>query len=70
MLIKGQKADLVQGLEDLLLNKYDINNGLQSHIIYKNFDEVQINKDKSFIIEVKKSMAELVDLLNQIKNIS
>ena len=70
MLIKGQKADLVQGLEDLLLNKYDINNGLQSQIIYKNFDKVQINKDKSFIIEVKKSMAELLDLLNQIKNIS
>ena len=70
MLIKGQKADLVQGLEDLLLNKYDINNGLQSHIIYKNFDDFQINKDKSFIIQVKKSMAELVDLLNQIKNIS
>lgn len=59
ILIKGKKMDLTGSLEDLLLNKYDINNGLQSHIIFKNFDEDQIDKDQSFVIEVKKSMAEL-----------
>ena len=69
-LIKGKKVCLLEGLEDLLLNKYDIKNGLQSHIIFKNFDEDQIKKDQSFILEVKKSMAELLDLLNQIKDIS
>ena len=65
------KKDLNSGLKELLSdNKYNIENGILSHIIYKNFDDKQINKNEPFIIEVKKSMAELIDLLNQIKNIS
>ena len=60
------------GLDELLPNikKYDINNDIKSHIIYKNFDDSYIKKDEPFILEVKKSMDTLPELLNQIKNIS
>ena len=70
-IIEGQK-DLMTGLKELLPNnnKYDINNDIKSHIIYKNFDDSYIKKDEPFILEVKKSMDTLPELLNQIKNIS
>ena len=70
-LIEGRK-DLMTGLDELLSNdnKYDINNDIKSHIIYKNFDDSCISEDRHFIIEVKKSMDTLPDLLNQIKDIS
>ena len=68
--LNKNKIDLNSGLKELLDNKYDIKNEIKSHIIYKNFDDPQINKNEPFIIEVKKSIAELAGLLNQIKNIS
>ena len=67
---RRENKDLNSGLKELLDNKYNIENEIKSHIIYKNFDDPQINKNEPFIIEVKKSIAELEDLLNQIKNIS
>ena len=54
------------GLDDLLLN-YKNQNDIKSHIIYKNFDELYINVNTPFIIEVKKSLNSLISLLNQIK---
>lgn len=68
--INKNKIDLISGLNELLSNNYNIENGIRSHIIFKNFEENQINENEPFIIEVKKSMAELNSLLNQIKNIS
>ena len=70
-IIEGKK-DLMTGLGELLpnINKYDIKNDIKSHIIYKNFDDSYIEKDEPFILEVKKSMNTLPELLNQIKNIS
>lgn len=70
-IIEGKK-DLMTGLGELLpnINKYDIKNDIKSHIIYKNFDDSYIEKDEPFILEVKKSMDTLPELLNQIKNIS
>ena len=68
--INVEEKKLKDGLEELKLNKYNIENELFAHIIYKNFKEVKINENEKFILEVKKSMGELTDLLNQIKNIS
>ena len=68
--LNKEEIYLKDGLEDLLANVYDIENDIKSHIIFKNFKEEQINENESFILEVKKSMAELLSLLNQIKNIS
>ena len=66
------KKDLKKGLEDLLSaeKKNKIINDIQSHIIYKNFDDPYINENIPFILEIKKSMNFLISLLNQIKNIS
>ena len=64
------KINLEDGLNALLLDEYNINNDIQSHIIFKNFEKSQIDENASFIIEVKKSMAELTDLLRQIKEIT
>ena len=68
--LNKKKIILEEGLKDLLSDIYDIDNDTRSHIIFKNFEEEQINKNEPFILEVKASMAELIDLLNQIKNIS
>ena len=67
--LEKSKIDIMTGLGDLIL-KYDDKNDIQSHIIYKNFDEPYINVNTPFIIEVKKSLDSLISLLNQIKNIS
>jgi len=67
--LEKSKIDIMTGLGDLIL-KYDDKNDIQSHIIYKNFDEPYINVNTPFIIEVKKSLNSLISLLNQIKNIS
>ena len=67
--LEKSKIDIMTGLGDLIL-KYDDKNDIQSHIIYKNFDEPYINMNTPFIIEVKKSLDSLISLLNQIKNIS
>ena len=66
------KKDLKEGLKDLLSaeKKNKIINDIQSHIIYKNFDDPYINENIPFILEIKKSMNFLISLLNQIKNIS
>ena len=66
------KKDLKEGLKDLLSaeKKNKIINDIQSHIIYKNFDDPYINENIPFILEIKKSMDFLISLLNQIKNIS
>ena len=66
------KKDLKKGLEDLLSaeKKNKIINDIQSHIIYKNFDDPYMNENIPFILEIKKSMNFLISLLNQIKNIS
>ena len=66
---KGEKK-LEEGLKDLMDNIYDKDNDLQCHIIFKNFKEDSIDKNEPFILEVKKSMGELTDLLRQIKEIS
>ena len=67
--LEKSKIDIMTGLDKLLLN-YNDQNDIQSHIIYKNFDEPYINVNTPFIIEVKKSLDSLISLLNQIKNIS
>jgi hypothetical protein len=67
--LEKSKIDIMTGLDHLLLN-YNDKNDIQSHIIYKNFDEPYINVNTPFIIEVKKSLNSLISLLNQIKNIS
>lgn len=67
--LEKSKIDIMTGLDNLLLN-YNDQNDIQSHIIYKNFDEPYINVNTPFIIEVKKSLNSLISLLNQIKNIS
>ena len=67
--LEKSKIDIMTGLDKLLLN-YNDQNDIQSHIIYKNFDEPYINMNTPFIIEVKKSLDSLISLLNQIKNIS
>ena len=67
--LEKSKIDIMTGLDNLLLN-YNDQNDIQSHIIYKNFDEPYINMNTPFIIEVKKSLDSLISLLNQIKNIS
>ena len=65
-----KEKDLDAGLNELLSNNFANNNDLKSHIIFKNFMEEYIDEKEPFILEVKKSIAELLDLLNQIKNIS
>lgn len=51
-------------------NSHDNKNDLQSHIIFKNFQSDEIQRNKPFILEVKKSMAGLIELLIQIKEIA
>lgn len=62
---------------DCLLNlirnqndQFDINNDIRCNLIYKNFQNEEIPENEPFFLEVKKSMAELSDLLRQIKEIS
>ena len=52
-----------------LIQNYSTNNNLKAHILFKNFKEKVIPKDKPIILEVKKSF-KIYDLLNQIKQIS
>ena len=66
---KGEKK-LEEGLKDLFDNIYDKDNDLQCHIIFKNFKEDSIDKNEPFILEVKKSMGELIDLIRQIKDLT
>ena len=73
---KEGKLDLLGSLEYLLEfiknqnEQFDINNDIRCNLIYKNFDEEEIPKNEPFFLEVKTSMAELTDLLRQIKEIS
>lgn len=67
---KEGKIDLNESLESLLKDSYDIENDIKSHIIYKNFENNEIKSNEPFILEVKKSMAGLAELLIQIKEIS
>lgn len=62
---------------DCLLNlirdqndQFDINNDIRCNLIYKNFQNEEIPENEPFFLEVKKTMAELSDLLRQIKEIS
>ena len=64
---KGKK-DIISSLNLLLNGSYDNKNDLQSNIIFKNFDSDKI--EGPFFLEVKKSLAELIKLLIQIKEIS
>ena len=57
-------------LKDSFDNSYDNKNDLQSHIIFKNFESNEIQRNIPFILEVKKSMAGLIELLIQIKEIA
>lgn len=68
--LNEKEKDLYAGLNELLSNNFANNNDLKSHIIFKNFMEEYIDEKEPFILEVKKSIAELLNLLNQIKNIS
>jgi hypothetical protein len=65
--------DSLNYLLDLIRNKneqFDINNDIRCNLIYKNFKDEEIQENESFFLEVKTSMAELTDLLRQIKEIS
>lgn len=68
--LNKNETNIYDGLNELLYDKYDIENGIKSHIIFKNFKEKKIKENEPLLIEIKKSMAELNDLLNQIKNVS
>jgi len=63
-----EKKDIISSLNLLLKGSYDNKNDLQSNIIFKNFDSDTI--EGPFFLEVKKSLAELIKLLIQIKEIS
>ena len=70
---KKGKLSLLESLDCLLKNQndqFDINNDIRCNLIYKNFQEEEIPENEPFILEVKTSMAELTDLLRQIKEIS
>ena len=73
---KKGELDLLNSLDcllNLLRNKnenFDINNDIRCHLIYKNFQDEEIPENEPFFLEVKTSMAELTDLLRQIKEIS
>ena len=66
----ADEIKLEDGLKALSEGEYNIDNDIQSHIIFKNFEDSKIKENEAFIIEVKKSMAELTDLLRQIKDIT
>ena len=67
---KKGKIDLIESLNSLYNGQYDDNNDIKSHIIYKNLEDDKIQENIPFILEVKKSMAELYELLIQAKEIS
>lgn len=60
------KVEITKALIDMKNGKYNIDNDLQSHIIFKNFDSNIIQKDIPLCIEVKKGF-NFLDLLIQIK---
>ena len=60
------KIDLKDSMKKLIKGEYNIDNGLKSYIIYKNFDSSIINKNTPMFLEIKKSFV-LFDLLTQIK---
>ena len=70
---KKGELDLLDSLDSLLKSQneeLDINNDIRCKLIYKNFQDEEIPQDEPFFLEVKTSMAELTDLLRQIKEIS
>ena len=62
----SKKVELEDALKDLASGKYDINNDLMCHIIFKNFIEEFIGKEYPVVLEIKKSF-DLYSLFNQIK---
>ena len=66
--MNAKKINLKNGIEDLK-NKYNTDNELKCHIIYKNFESEIIKEQEPLILEVKASF-KIIEILNQIRQAS
>ena len=66
--LNTKKINFKDGIEDLK-NKYNTNNDLKCHIIYKNFESEIIKEQEPLILEVKASF-KIIEILNQIRQAS
>ena len=62
---QAEKVQLMDGINELE-TKYNNDNDLKCHIIYKNFESDIIKENEPIVLEIKKGF-NLTDLLNQIK---